>query len=136
MTRPDSPTPLPVEPVDRLIAPLERFLHVEAAGGIVLLACTLIALVIANSPWGSAYHDWWHTEVALQIGSFQLRESLEHWVNDGLMTLFFFVIGLEVKREIVLGDLRDPRSAALPVAAAIGGMVVPAGLYLALIGQN
>lgn len=137
MTEPNpSPAPLPIEPVDYLIAPLERFLHVEAAGGIVLLACTVIALAIANSPWGGAYHDWWHTQVGLEIGSFQLRNSLEHWVNDGLMTLFFFVIGLEVKRELVLGDLRDPRTAALPIAGAIGGMIVPAGLYLALIGQT
>jgi Na+:H+ antiporter, NhaA family len=116
------------------MAPLERFLHVEAAGGVVLLACTVIALVIANSPLGEAYDHWWHTQVGLEIGSFHLRNSLEHWVNDGLMTVFFFVVGLEVKRELVLGDLRDPRAAALPIAAAIGGMVVPAGIYLALLG--
>ena len=129
------PLALPPDPIDRLVAPLERFLHVEAAGGIVLLACTIAALVIANSPLGDAYHDWWHVEVGVQIGSFELRNSLEHWVNDGLMTLFFFVVGLEVKRELVLGDLRDPRAAALPIAAAIGGMVGPAAMYLAMLGN-
>ena len=125
----------PVRPLDRVIAPLERFLHVEAAGGIVLLACTIAALLIANSPLGDAYHAWWQTEVGVHIGTFELRNSLEHWVNDGLMTLFFFVVGLEVKRELVLGDLRDPRAAALPIAAALGGMVGPAAIYLLLIGD-
>ncbi len=128
-----SPLATPVEPIDRLVAPFERFLHVEAAGGIVLLACTVAALLVANSPLGDAYHHWWQTELRVQIGSFELRNSLEHWVNDGLMTLFFFVVGLEVKRELVLGDLRDPRAAALPIAAALGGMVVPAALYFILI---
>jgi len=131
-----APPPLPREPIDRLIAPIERFLHVEAAGGVVLLVCTVVALVIANSPVGPAYHDWWHTEVGLRIGGFELHNSLEHWINDGLMTLFFFVVGLEVKRELVLGDLRDPRAAALPLAAALGGMVVPAAIYVALLGRT
>jgi NhaA family Na+:H+ antiporter len=130
-----SPPATPVGPIDRLIAPLERFLHVEAAGGIVLLACTTAALLIANSPLGDAYHAWWQTEIGVHIGTFELRNSLEHWVNDGLMTLFFFVVGLEVKRELVLGDLRDPRAAALPIAAAVGGMVGPAVIYLMLVGD-
>jgi NhaA family Na+:H+ antiporter len=134
--REPSPLALPTEPVDRLIAPFERFLHVEAAGGIVLLACTVVALTIANSPLGEAYHQWWHTPVAVEFGAFQLRKTLEHWINDGLMTLFFFVVGLEVKRELVLGELRDPRAAALPIAGAIGGMIVPAGIYLVLIGSS
>jgi NhaA family Na+:H+ antiporter len=127
---------LPTEPIDRLMAPFERFLHVEAAGGIVLLACTVIALVVANSSLGDAYHQWWHTPVGVEFGAFQLRKSLDHWVNDGLMTLFFFVVGLEVKRELVVGELRDPRAAVLPIVGAIGGMVGPAAIYLALIGNS
>src|SRR5262245_36473511 len=91
---------LPAEPIDQLTAPIERFLHVEAAGGIVLLLCTVAALVIANSPFGDVYHDWWHVPVGVEFGSFELKMSVEHWVNDGLMTVFFFVVGLEVKREL------------------------------------
>ena len=123
---------LPDEPIDRLIEPIERFLHVEAAGGIVLLACTVAALVLANSPLSEAYLHLWETEVGFQVGRLQVSHSLHHWINDGLMALFFFVVGLEVKRELVLGELRDPQRAALPVVAAIGGMVVPAAIYLAL----
>ena len=98
----------------------------------VLLACTAIALGLANSAWATAYHDFWHTEIGFSIGSFELHHSLAHWVNDGLMVIFFFVVGLEIKYELVNGDLRDPRTAALPIIAALGGMLVPAGLYLAL----
>ena len=126
--------PLPVEPIDRLVGPLERFMHVEAAGGIVLLVCTGVALALANSPLGDAYHHFWETEIGFHAGRLALRHSLEHWINDGLMALFFFVVGLEVKRELVLGELRDPRRAALPVVAALGGMLAPAGIYLALQG--
>ena len=122
---------LPQKPIDRIVGPLQRFLHVEAAGGIVLLACTAAALVLANSSASQAFLEFWKTEVGFQFGSFQMIHSLRHWINDGLMAVFFFVIGLEVKREIVLGELRDVRRAALPLAAAIGGMIVPAGLYLA-----
>ena len=124
--------PLPEEPIDRLIGPLERFLHVEAAGGIVLLTCTVAALVLANSPLAEGFLGFWKTPIGFEIGSFQMTHSLKHWINDGLMAVFFFVIGLEVKRELVLGELKDPRRAALPVAAALGGMLVPAGIYLAL----
>ena len=136
MERSEHPPLAPAtEPIDRLIAPLQRFLHVEAAGGIVLLACTVVALVIANSSLGDAYQQWWHTQMGVDFGIVQLRKSLEHWINDGLMTLFFFVVGLEVKRELVLGELRDPRAAVLPIAGAIGGMAGPACLYLLLIGN-
>jgi NhaA family Na+:H+ antiporter len=129
--RDDEPS-LPHEPIDRLVEPVERFLHVEAAGGIVLLACTMIALVLANSPFADAVDHFWHAQIGVVIGRHQAIHSLAHWVNDGLMVLFFFVVGLEVKRELVLGELRDPRRAALPVAAAFGGMVAPAAVYLAL----
>ena len=136
MARPHDPrTPrLPEEPIDRIVGPLERFLHVEAAGGVVLLVCTALALVLANSSLGPAYHHLWETTAGVEVGGYRLVHSLEHWINDGLMVIFFFVVGLEVKRELVLGELRDPRRAALPIVAALGGMVVPAAVYLALQG--
>jgi NhaA family Na+:H+ antiporter len=123
---------LPLEPIHKLTAPLERFMHVEAASGLVLLAATVVALILANSPLSGSFLGFWNTEVGFSIGSFDMHHSLKHWINDGLMAIFFFVIGLEVKRELVIGELRDPRRAALPVFAALGGMVAPAGLYLLL----
>jgi NhaA family Na+:H+ antiporter len=120
-------------PLARLVArPLARFLRVEAAGGILLLTATIVALVWANSPWQHAYHDLWSTEAALRIGTFDVTEDLRHWVNDGLMAVFFFVVGLEIKRELVTGDLSDRRDALLPAVAAAGGMVVPALIYAAV----
>jgi NhaA family Na+:H+ antiporter len=123
---------LPEQPIHRLIGPLERFTHVEAAGGIVLLACTTLALVLANSPLSSGYLHVWETEVGFHVGGVRVSHSLHHWINDGLMALFFFVVGLEVKRELALGELRDPQRAALPIVAAVGGMLAPAAVYLAL----
>ena len=123
---------LPEEPVDRLMEPFARFLHVEAAGGLVLLFATSIALMIANSPWGTAYQAFWKTPVGFSVGTFEMSHSLKHWISDGLMAIFFFVIGLEVKRELVLGELRDMRKAALPIAAALGGMLLPAAIFLGL----
>ncbi len=117
-------------PGRRLPRAVQHFLHTESAGGIVLLVGALAALVWANSPWQSSYEALWSTELAVELGPLRLSEDLRHWVNDGLMALFFFVIGLEIKRELVHGELRDPRSAALPALAALGGMVAPALLYL------
>jgi NhaA family Na+:H+ antiporter len=105
---------------------LRAFLASEVAGGLVLLAAAAVALAWASSPWSESYADLWHIE--LTIGP--VREDLGHWVNDLLMALFFFVIGIEIKRELLTGDLRDPRRAALPVAAAVGGMLVPAAIYV------
>jgi NhaA family Na+:H+ antiporter len=122
----------PKKPIDKILEPLERFLHVEAASGFVLLACTLVALVLANSSFGYAYEAFWKTAVGFQFGDFQMSYKLSHWINDGLMAIFFFVIGLEVKREMVHGELRDLRRASLPIMAALGGMVVPAAIYLLL----
>jgi NhaA family Na+:H+ antiporter len=124
---------LPTPPVAKFTRPLVHFLQIESAGGLVLLVCTVVALALANSRWASDYFAFWHTHVALHIGDFSLGGELGHFfVNDVLMTIFFFVVGLEIKRELVAGELRDPRKAALPIAAAFGGMVVPAGIYLAL----
>jgi NhaA family Na+:H+ antiporter len=120
-------------PLARLVArPVREFLRVEAAGSILLLLAAAAALVWANSPWASSYDELWHAHLTLDVGPLHLDESLQHWVNDALMVIFFFVVGLEIKYELVNGDLRDPRTAALPIVAALGGMVVPAGLYLAL----
>jgi NhaA family Na+:H+ antiporter len=121
---------LPPRPVERLVRPFVRFLEIESASGIVLLACTALALFVANSRWAAAYDDFWHMQLSIAIGSWQLDESLAHWVNDALMTVFFFVVGLEIKRELVDGELREPKKAALPIMAALGGMIVPAGIYL------
>jgi NhaA family Na+:H+ antiporter len=113
-------------------APIARFLHIEAASGFVLLMATAAALVAANSPYGDAFLGFWKIKVGFSIGDFEMTHSLRHWVDDGLMAIFFFVVGLEVKREMVVGELREARRAALPIVAAFGGMVVPAGIYLAL----
>jgi NhaA family Na+:H+ antiporter len=116
----------------RGIRPLADFLHAEAAGGVVLVVATVVALVWANSPWKDSYADLWSTEILLRVGSHELALDLKHWVDDGLMAIFFLVVGLEIKRELAQGELREPRRAALPAIAALGGMVVPALLYLAL----
>ena len=120
-------------PVARLLArPIRNFLHTEAAGGLVLLFATIVALIWANSPWGGSYEAFWTTELAIEAGPFHLAEDLRHWVNDALMAIFFFVVGLEIKRELVTGELNDARKAALPALAALGGMVVPALVYIAI----
>ncbi|MBI4260657.1 MAG: Na+/H+ antiporter NhaA [Actinobacteria bacterium] len=115
-----------------LVRALQSFLDTEAAGGILLLLAAAAALVWANSPWRGTYDDLWHTTLTFRLGPWAIEEDLRHWVNDALMSIFFFVVGLEIKRELTIGELRDPRRAALPVLAAIGGMVVPALLYLAI----
>ena len=125
-------TRLPKEFVDRLTKPFARFLGVEAAAGVVLLLFTVAALILSNSPWAHPFLNAWETPVGLQIGSFEFARSLREWINDGLMTLFFFLVALELKRELVLGELNNPRMAALSIAAALGGMIVPAALYLLL----
>ena len=108
----------------------QEFASLAASGGIVLLICTLIALLWRNSPWGETYVQFWQTELAITLGGWTLSESLLHWINDGLMVIFFFVVGLEIKRELTTGELASPRRAALPVAGAIGGMLFPAAIYL------
>jgi len=111
-----------------------RFVRTESASGIALVVAAVVALVWANSPWQDSYETLWHSQVNLGVGVFNVEEDLRHFVNDGLMALFFFVVGLEIKREIVHGELADRRVAALPVFAAVGGMVVPAALYLVVAG--
>lgn len=118
----------------RRLRDVAEFLSVESASSVVLLLAAVTALVWANSPWSGSYVDFWHHPVSLGIGSVSIDDSIQHWVNDALMVIFFFVVGLEIKYELVRGDLRDPRTAALPIVAAIGGMVVPALLYVAIAG--
>lgn len=114
-----------------ILEPVSAFLHAESAGGIVLMVATVVALVWANSPWADGYNNLWHAYVSVGFGEHALKMSLAHWVNDGLMAVFFLLVGLEIKRELLLGELSSPRHAALPLAAAVGGMVVPALLYAA-----
>jgi NhaA family Na+:H+ antiporter len=124
----------PQPAVERWLEPFARFLRIEAASGGLLLACTVVSLVLANSPLAHAWHALFETRAALSVGPFELDWTLHHWINDGLMTVFFFVVGLEIKREFALGELREPRQAALPIAAALGGMLAPAAIYLAVVG--
>lgn len=119
----------------RVLGIFQEFAHAQASSGIVLLACVIVALVWANSPFGSSYYDLWHLHFALKFGDVDwINEAfdrpLEYWINDGLMVIFFFVVGLEIKREVIAGELASPRKAMLPIMAAIGGMVVPAAIFL------
>jgi Na+:H+ antiporter, NhaA family len=112
--------------------PLERFLRIEAASGILLLLAAALALAWANSPWAASYTQLWHAPLGVRVGGVTFERPLEWFVNDGLMVIFFFVVGLEIRREVHAGELSEWRRAALPAAAALGGMLAPAGIYLAL----
>lgn len=120
------------ERLQLIVRPFARFAQVESAGGLLLLGCTVLAMVWANSPWRHSYHAFWETQSGLQLGGIDVVKDLGHWVKDGLMAVFFFVVGLEIKREILVGELATIRRAALPVIAAIGGMLIPAALYTAV----
>ncbi|MGI9596586.1 MAG: Na+/H+ antiporter NhaA, partial [Acidimicrobiales bacterium] len=123
-------------PIDRIRQPLQRIIHLENLSGLALIAGAVTALVLANTAFAESVDHFWHYHLALTLGPIHLDESLVHWVNDGLMTVFFFVAGLEIKRELVVGDLREPRKAALPAIAAFGGMVIPAAVFLAIAGPE
>ena len=117
-------------PIDRILSPFQEFFQREASSGILLIIATLVALAWANSPWADSYQALWHTKVSFNFGEFNLSKDLLHWINDGLMAIFFFVVGLEIKREVMVGELASPRKAILPIVAAIGGMAVPAGIFI------
>ena len=115
----------------RLARPAARFLAIEAASGILLLAATVVALIWANSPWKDSYASFLNAEIIFDAGPVGFQLTLHEFVNDALMAFFFFVVGLEIKRELVKGELRDRKAAALPIVAALGGMIVPALIYFA-----
>ncbi len=125
------PTPAGGSAGRRLLDPLLSFLHAEATSGILLAIAAAIALAWANSPAAGSYDAVWHTKLRIGVGPLAITEDLRHWVNDALMAVFFFVVGLEIKRELVTGELRQPKTAALPVLAACGGVVLPALIFLA-----
>jgi NhaA family Na+:H+ antiporter len=120
----------------RFIQPIQQFMRIEAASGVLMLLAAVAAIAWANAPFGETYHEFWSTPVLIEIGSFHLNETLEAIVNDGLMAIFFFVVGLEIKRELAVGELRDPKAAAFPVIAAVGGMALPALIYVLIVGTG
>lgn len=129
--RPD----LPEQPIDPIVAPFERFAATEASSGVALLLAAGLALVLANSPFAADYDRWFGASVGLTLGESRIVYPLRHWINDGLLTLFFFVVGLKIKRELVSGDLSRPGQAVLPLFAALGGMAAPAAIYLLVVGE-
>jgi NhaA family Na+:H+ antiporter len=122
------------QPPDRVnvLRPLADFLRAEAGAGVLLVIAAIVALIWANSGWADSYTDLWNTELAIRLGDEVFSLTIREWINDAAMTIFFFVVGLEIKRELTLGELRDPRQASLPIIAAFGGMVVPASIYAVL----
>jgi len=120
----------------RIATPFEEFIHRQTTTGILLMVCAVVALIIANSPYVDAYNQLLHSKMAISVGSWKIEHSLHHWINDGLMTIFFFVVGLEIKREVLVGELSSINNALLPVIGAVGGMVVPALLYLWVTGDT
>ncbi len=125
--RDSNATPIPL--AERLVGPFHRFAQTESASGLVLLACAALALLWSNSAWSDSYARLWEQTVTVGSAAWGVSMSLQHWINDGLMAVFFFLVGLEIKREFLVGDLASVRHAALPIAAALGGMIVPAILY-------
>ncbi len=117
-------------PVDILFEPIKRFINNSTTSGILLFSSATLALILSNSPWHDQFHHLWEINFGFSFNNFYIEKSLHHWINDGLMAVFFFVVGLELKREIIAGELNEPRKAMLPIACAIGGMVFPAAVYL------
>jgi NhaA family Na+:H+ antiporter len=126
----------PVEPIDRILAPFREFTRSSVSGGILLLAAAVVAMVLANSAWSAEWTALWETELGISLGSLDLSMSLLHWINDGLMAVFFLVVGLEIKRELLVGELATRRRATLPIVAAVGGAVVPALIFLLVVGPG
>lgn len=121
---------MPFDSIDKVLKPVERYLHNESTAGILLLISALAAVLWANSPWGASYTHLWENHISFRVGEYEIGNTLHHWINDGLMAMFFFVVGLELKREIMAGELSDIKKAMLPLSAAIGGMIVPAIIYI------
>jgi NhaA family Na+:H+ antiporter len=127
------PLSAPSSPIEAIISPFVRFARTEAAGGVVLLASTILALIWSNSAWHDTYHHLLETEVTVGFGKFVVTAKRHHWINDGLMSLFFFLVGLEIKREFLIGELSSLRRAAFPAIAAFGGVIAPAAIYFAIV---
>lgn len=117
---------------NKISTPFEHFIHAQTTTGLILTGMTVIALLLANSPLAEAYTHLFNTEIKIEIGSWSISHSIRHWINDGLMAMFFFLIGLEIKREISVGELSNVKVAMLPILAAIGGMIMPALIYLGI----
>ena len=117
---------------ERIATPFEHFIHAQTTTGIILMFMTVLALILANTPLTEAYAHFFHTKVDLSVGSWHIKHTIHHWINDGLMAIFFFIIGLEIKREILVGELSNIKVAMLPILSAIGGMLLPALIYLAI----
>ena len=115
--------------IEKILRPFQRFFRTQASGGIVLLICAIIAIAWANSPWSEYYDKLWVTNLSIGVKDFFLEKPLILWINDGLMAIFFFVVGLEIKRELIIGELASFKKASLPIAAALGGMIIPAVIY-------
>ena len=127
----------PQEPlIQPIVEPFQRFLHAQPTGGALLLAATVVAMGWANSLWADSYETFWNMTASIAVGSLAFTETLREWINDGLMAMFFFVIGLEIKREILVGELASFRQAALPLSAALGGALLPAMLYVTVNGTG
>ncbi len=120
----------------RVATPFEHFLHAQTTTGMILIFMTILALILANTSLTQSYAHFFHTKVDLTVGSWQLSHTIHHWINDGLMAIFFFIIGLEIKREVLVGELSNIKVAILPILAAIGGMIFPALIYLAINHQG
>lgn len=131
---------LPKEPIHTLSKPLSRFIYIETSSAFILLIFTIISLILANSPWSKSFLSFWEVPLGINAGNMEFTRPIHAWINEGLMTLFFFFVSLELKRELVFGELRNPKTAVLPIIAAFGGMLIPALLYLLLqfgeSGQN
>src|SRR5271170_8081632 len=120
--------------IEALTAPFARFAKIEASGGIILLVSTAVALVWANSVWHHSYEVLWDTPVTIGFGRIVISETRHHWINDGLMSIFFFLVGLEIKREVLIGELSSLKQAAFPFIAAVSGSLAPAVIYLLVAG--
>jgi len=125
----------PLRPIDRVLSPVRVFLQHRLAGAALLMLATVAAIVIANSPLAHSYHHFLHSRIEVDAGLLGLDYTIHHWINDGLMSVFFFLVGLEIKRELMVGELSSARKATLPAIAALGGMLVPAAFY-ALLNQG
>jgi len=116
--------------LNRILSPIQKFLELEASGGIILIISTVVAIIWANSPFSALYFNLWNKYIIIDFAGFKLKNSIHHWINDGLMVIFFFVVGLEIKRELIAGELSSIKKASLPIVGALGGMILPALIYL------